>query len=115
MTELEQMTKRLRQFVAARDWDKFHNPKDLSIQLTLEATEVMEHFLWKNDAEMEAHCVAHKDDIADELADVLNNVILLAIKLKIDLVAAHEHKMIKNEAKYPVEKSRGHAKKYTEL
>jgi len=115
MTEFEKMAKRLQQFVEARDWDKFHNPKDLSMQLTLEATEVMEHFLWKNDAEMAAHCATHQEDIADELADVLNNLILLADKLKIDLVKAHERKLAKNEIKYPVEKSRGHAKKYTEL
>lgn len=105
----------IRKFVDERDWNQFHNPKDLSISLSLEAAEVLEHFQWKNDAEMAEHAVTHKDDVGEELADVLYWTLLLANKLKIDLSEAFKAKMLKNEAKYPVEKAKGSHKKYTEL
>lgn len=112
---LKDLQARIRQFVDERDWDQFHNPKDLSISLALEAAEVMEHFQWKNLKEMAKHSVDGKEDIGEELADVFYWVLLLANKLDIDLVSAFEKKMQKNEAKYPVEKAKGSHKKYTEL
>ena len=75
----------------------------------------MEHFQWKNTAEMAAHVGLHKEDVADELADVFYWVLLLSNKLNIDLVEAFQRKMRKNEAKYPVAKAKGSHKKYTEL
>lgn len=105
----------IRKFCDDRDWDQFHNPKDLSISLALEAAEVMEHFQWKDAAEMAHHAKHRKEDIADELADVFYWVLLLSSKLDVDLVKAFERKMAKNEAKYPVDKARGSHKKYTEL
>lgn len=112
LTDLQQM---IRKFCDDRDWDQFHNPKDLSISLALEAAEVMEHFQWKNVAEMTDHSRKHKEDVADELADVFYWVLLLSNKLDIDLVEAFQRKMKKNEAKYPVAKAKGSHKKYTEL
>lgn len=114
-TSLKDLQARISRFVDERDWDQFHNPKDLAISLALEAAEVMEHFQWKNAAEMAEHSVAKKEDVGEELADVFYWVLLLANKLDIDLVPAFEKKMQKNEAKYPVEKARGSHKKYTEL
>lgn len=105
----------IRQFVDDRDWDQFHNPKDLSISLSLEAAEVLEHFQWKSPEEMIAYAKTNKDDVGEELADVLYWVLLLANKLGIDLSEAFKVKMAKNAAKYPVEKAKGSHKKYTEL
>lgn len=105
----------IRKFCDDRDWDQFHNPKDLSISLALEAAEVLEHFQWKNDSEMSTHAREKKSEVGEELADVLYWTLLLANKLDINLVEAFEQKMKKNEAKYPVEKAKGSHKKYTEL
>ena len=105
----------IRKFCDDRNWDQFHNPKDLSISLALEAAEVLEHFQWKNDDEMARHSVDKKEEVGEELADVLYWVLLLANKLDIDLVNAFKKKIDKNEVKYPVEKSKGSHKKYTEF
>jgi dCTP diphosphatase len=112
---LADLQKIIRKFCDDRDWDQFHNPKDLSISLALEAAEVMEHFQWKNAEEMASHTKQHKEDVADELADVLYWVLLLSHKIDIDLVEAFQRKMKKNEAKYPIAKAKGSHKKYTEL
>jgi dCTP diphosphatase len=112
---LAELQVKIRKFVDERDWDQFHNPKDLSISLALEAAEVMEHFQWKNAEEMAKHSVDKKDDVGEELADVFYWVLLLANKLDINLVEAFDKKMAKNEAKYSVEKAKGNHKKYTEL
>ena len=112
LAELQRM---IRTFCNERDWDQFHNPKDLSISLALEAAEVMEHFQWKSPEEMAEHARRHKEDVADELADVFYWVLLLSNKLDVDLIEAFLRKMQKNEAKYPVAKAKGSHKKYTEL
>ena len=112
---LEQLQAIIRKFCDDRDWDQFHNPKDLAISLTLEATEVLEHFQWKNAKEMSEHAVTHKTEVAEELADVFYWVLLLANKLDIDLVKSFLAKMQQNEAKYPITKAKGKHAKYTEL
>ncbi|MGB7156500.1 MAG: MazG-like family protein [Tepidisphaeraceae bacterium] len=98
-----------------RHWKQFHNAKDLALTLALEAAEVLEHVQWRNAKELEQHLRAKKTDVADELADVLHVVLLLAEHLDIDLADAFVTKMKKNARKYPVHKARGSAKKYTEL
>lgn len=113
--ELRELQAKIRKFCDERDWDQFHNPKDLAISLVLEATEVLEHFQWKNAEEMATHTKHNKNDVAEELADVFYWTLLLANKLDIDLVEAFNKKMAKNEAKYPVQKAKGSHKKYTEL
>lgn len=105
----------IQSFVNERDWDQFHNPKDLAISLSLETAEVLEHFQWKNDAEIANHIDEKRSDVADELADVFYYTLLLANKLDINLSEAFDLKMIKNHTKYPVEKAKGSNKKYTEL
>lgn len=114
-SDIADLQKRIRQFVDERDWDQFHNPKDLAISLCLEAAEVLEHFQWKNADEMAEHVTNRKDDVGEEIADVLYWVLLLSNKVDINLAEAFEKKMQKNEAKYPVEKAKGSHKKYTEL
>jgi NTP pyrophosphatase (non-canonical NTP hydrolase) len=98
-----------------RDWKQFHNPKDLSLTLVLEATEVLEHFQWKNGDELERYAKEHAHEIGEELADTLNCILLMAHDLNIDVFEALDKKIDKNALKYPIEKSKGKAKKYTEL
>lgn len=112
---LAELQAKIRQFCDERDWDQFHNPKDLAISLVLEATEVLEHFQWKNEAEMKAHTKNNRNEVAEELADTFYWVLLLANKLDIDLVDAFHKKMIKNEQKYPIQKAKSSHKKYSEL
>lgn len=105
----------IRKFCDDRNWNQFHNPKDLAISLSLEAAEVLEHFQWKDADEMAKHVSAHKGEVSEELADVFYWVLLLANKLDIDLIQSFENKMQKNEYKYPIDKAKDNHKKYTEL
>ncbi|MBP6994292.1 nucleotide pyrophosphohydrolase [Candidatus Woesebacteria bacterium] len=102
MTNLKKLTKEILSFRDARDWKQFHNPKDLAISIVLEAGELMEHFQWKTAEQMKRHVRRHKEDIADEVADVLIYLIEMGDLLKIDIVAAAHHKLKKAALKYPV-------------
>lgn len=113
MTDLEDLTKRIIAFRDERDWKKFHNPKDVALSMLLEAGEVTEHFQWKSPDEIKAHIEAHREDIGDELIDVLYWVLLLAHDLKINLPKAFNRKMAHNANKYPVDKAKGNHLKYT--
>jgi NTP pyrophosphatase (non-canonical NTP hydrolase) len=115
MNTPESLLARILAFRAARDWKQFHNPKDMALSLVLESAEVLEHFQWKNGAEMEEYVRAHKAEIGEELADALYWVLLMAHDMEIDVFDALAKKMDKNEAKYPVEKAKGSHKKYNEL
>lgn len=113
--DLAHIQKRIREFRDARDWMQFHNPKNLAISVVLEASELLEHFQWKTPIESERHADAAKDQIADEIADVAVYLIELSDNLGIDLEQAILNKLDKNAAKYPEDKAKGNAKKYTEL
>ncbi len=115
MSDIKALTLRLQKFAEARDWKKFHNHKDMALSLVLEATEVLEHFQWKNPDEVNTHAVEKKDEIASELADVAIYLFQLSDNLGVDLADAVLKKIEKNELRYSVEKSKGNAKKYTEL
>lgn len=115
MKTIEEITQAIITFRDARDWKQFHNPKDVALSMVLEAGEVMEHFQWKNKEEIEQYVKTHKNDIAEELADVFNWVLLLSHDLDIDIIEACQKKIEKNNIKYPVEKAKGVHKKYTEL
>ena len=115
MKTLAELTKRIVAFRDARDWQQFHNPKDLAISLVLEAGEVMEHFQWKNKEEMDKYVIEHKDEIGEELADTLYWILLMSHDLKIDVIKSFEKKMKKNEEKYSVEKAKGKHTKYNKL
>jgi len=112
---IEKLVERIIAFRNVRDWKQFHNPKDVALSLVLEAGEVMEHFQWKNKEEMEEHIVEARVEIGEELADVLYWVLLMGHDFNIDVLAALEDKIKKNEAKYPVEKAKGRHTKYTKL
>ena len=115
MKNINDLTKRIITFRDARDWKQFHNPKDVALSLVLEATEVMEHFQWKNKEEMGKYVIENKKDISEELADVLYWVLLMSHDLKIDVLDALEKKIRKNEEKYPIEKAKGRHTKYNKL
>ena len=115
MSDLKDLQNRIIEFRDARNWKQFHNPKDLSISITLEASELLEHFQWKSPEEVTKHINTHDEDIADEMADILNYLLILANDLNIDLLDASNKKLAKNNAKYDAEKSNGNHKKYTEL
>jgi len=115
VSEIERLAARIIAFRDARNWAQFHNPKDVSLSLVLEATEVLEHFQWKNPDEVSSHVREKKEEVANELADVFYWLLLMSHDLGIDLAKALEVKLEINEAKYPAEKASGNHKKYTEL
>src|SRR3954447_1457601 len=90
-----------------RDWKQFHTFKDLALTLALEAAEVLEHAQWKSEAELRKYLKTHREYVADEIADVLHVLLLLAEHCQIDLEQAFARKMKKNRAKYPVAKAKG--------
>ena len=115
MQSLEQIKIRLREFAAERDWDQFHSPKNLSMALSAEVAEIVEHFQWLTEEQSKNLPQDKLDEVETELADTLIYLIRLADKLDIDLLAAAQNKIKVNESKYPVDKAKGNAKKYTEL
>ena len=116
-TTLGELKTRVLAFVDERDWQQFHSPKNLSMALAAEAGELMEHFLWATPEQSRAIASdpAKRAKIADELADVVIYAIEFANMTGLDIAAAIEAKMAANAKKYPVEKARGRAEKYTEL
>jgi len=115
MSDIQKLTDLIIKFRDARDWKQFHNPKDTSLSLVLEATEVMEHFQWKNKEEMDEYVLAHKSEISEELADVMYWVLLMSHDLRIDIDKELRKKLEKNEKRYPVSKSKGKHTKYNKL
>ena len=109
MSQINEIISKIVKFCDERDWKKFHNPKDLAIALNIEASELLELFLWKKENE------ANKDRFKEELADVLIYALLLADKFDLDVEKIIEDKINHNSQKYPVDKAKGNAKKYNEL
>lgn len=109
MSDIEEVTKELLEFRDQRDWKKFHNPKDLAIAIGIESGELLELFLWKDANE------ADKEKVKEELADIFSFTLLLANKYDFDVKEIILEKIKRNQLKYPIEKSKGNAKKYTEL
>ena len=114
-SDLDTLTRRLREFADARDWEQFHSPKNLPLALSVEVAEIVEHFQWLSEAQSNELPEQTLDKVETELADTLLYLVRLADKLDIDLLDAARRKIEINEQKYPVEKSRGNAKKYTDL
>lgn len=109
MTDIDSAIKALREFRDERDWQQFHNSKDLAVAISIEASELLELFLWKGEEDF------NREELEEELADVLSFCILLADKHKINIGEIIQNKITKNAKKYPVEKAKGTAKKYTDL
>ena len=109
MKETEEIKQALINFRNERDWEQFHNPKDLALAINVEAGELLELFLWKNPE------VANREKVKEELADILAYAFLLADKYGFDIKEIVMDKIRINGEKYPVDKSKGSAKKYNEL
>tara|TARA_Y100000389_G_scaffold3274_1_gene3200 strand:+ start:162 stop:500 length:339 start_codon:yes stop_codon:yes gene_type:complete len=102
----------IKEFIKQRDWEQFHDPKNLAISLNLESSEVLELFQWTKDNEINTKRVTN---LKDELADVYYWLLLLADHYDIDIEKALEEKIKKNEKKYPIDKSKGSSEKYSEF
>lgn len=113
----QSILKKIKKFRDERDWKQFHNPKDMAEAIVIEAAELLELFLWKSKKESEEFMKNKKnrEEFADELADIAWFVLELADTYGIDIEKAIEKKLTKNAKKYPVEKSKGKAIKYTKL
>ena len=109
MSDIQEIIEELRTFNQERDWDQFHNGKDLAIGLSVEASELLEAFLWKKPEDVSI------DKVREELADVLNYAFQMADKYDLDIKKIILDKIARNAQKYPVEKAKGSAKKYNEL
>ncbi|MBC3872711.1 nucleotide pyrophosphohydrolase [Undibacterium sp. LX15W] len=112
---LQQLRDQLRAFVAERDWQQFHTPKNLASALSVEAAELLEPFQWLKTGEIEELSAETHTAIRYEMADVLNYLVMLADRLDVDLLAAANEKIQLNAQKYPAQTARGSALKYTEL
>jgi dCTP diphosphatase len=112
---IQELQERIRHFRDARDWMQFHNHKDMATALAIEAAELQEIFLWKQDEEINAAASSKQEQLKEELADVAVYLLELADNLGIDLGEAIVQKLEKNAAKYPVHKAKGSNAKYTEL
>lgn len=106
---MKELIKEIRQFTEDRDWDQFHNGKDLALALSIEAAELNEAFLWKDAKDVKI------EKVREELADIFNYAFLIADKYQLDVKEIVMEKLAKNAVKYPVDKARGKSDKYTDL
>jgi NTP pyrophosphatase (non-canonical NTP hydrolase) len=106
---MKELMREIRQFTEDRDWDQFHNGKDLALALSIEASELNEAFLWKEAKDVKI------EKVKEELADVFNYAFLIADKYDLDVREIVMAKLAKNAEKYPVDKARGKSDKYTDL
>ncbi|MBI5430111.1 MAG: nucleotide pyrophosphohydrolase [Nitrosomonadales bacterium] len=113
-SDLLMLRDKMREFAAARDWDQFHSPKNLSMALMVEAAELMEHFQWLTEAQSAKLPTGTQQAVSEELADILLYLVRISDKLGVDLHAAALRKLEKNAVKYPADQVRGSAKKYSE-
>lgn len=109
MSEIKSLTDKIRQFNQERDWDQFHNPKDLAIALNIETSELLELFLWKRDQEVDSK------KVKEELADIFTYALNIADKFGFNVSEIILEKLQVNAKKYPVGKAKGSSKKYNEL
>lgn len=109
MSDIEELRVAIVKFTQERDWDQFHNGKDLALALSIEAAELNEAFLWKDASKVNV------EKVKEELADIVNYAILIADKYNLDIKQIVLDKLKRNAEKYPVEKAYGSAKKYNEF
>lgn len=116
-TTIQELKESIKKFCEERDWDQYHNPKDLAIGIITESSELLEFFRFKSEKEMNEMFKneSKKDEISEEIADVLYFVLRFSQKYNIDLTTILNKKMEKNKQKYPIEKSKGSNKKYGEF
>jgi len=105
----------VQKFVDNRDWNKYHHPKDVAISIAIEAAELMEHFQWIKENELDEVIKEKSAELQDELADIMIYCLSFANAVGIDISHAVTQKIQKNESKYPIEEVKGNYKKYTEI
>ena len=114
-TSIQELKDKIKEFVKERDWGQYHSPKNLSMSLSVEAAELMEHFQWLTNEQ--SHQLKNdpvkKSELEDELADIAVYLLNLCNALDVDLSEAIKTKMVQNSAKYPTELVKGKAHKYT--
>ena len=113
--EADKLVHELRQFTSDRHWEKFHSPKNLSMALSVETAELMEHFQWMTEAQSRSLDYETTGKIAEEIADVYLYLFQLADRIGIDAMSVAMDKLKMNAKKYPIEKARGSSKKYSEF
>ncbi|MFA5634042.1 MAG: nucleotide pyrophosphohydrolase [Candidatus Dojkabacteria bacterium] len=111
-TDFETLKKKILKFRDDRDWKQFHNPKNLALSISIEASELMELYQWLNMQESREFSETNKKEIESEVADILNYLILFANDLDIDLLEVTDRKLRVNKKKYPVKKAKGNSTKY---
>ena len=116
-TNIQELKEKIKKFCEERDWDQYHDAKELAIGIVTEASELLDHFRFKSSEQIQEmfNNKEKKDEMSEELADTLYFILRLAQRYDIDLATVLHSKMEKNEKKYPVKKSKGLNKKYTEL
>jgi dCTP diphosphatase len=112
---IAELTDRIRTFVAAREWQQFHNPKDMAVAIAAEAGELLQHFVWQQPDQVERRADERRDEIASEIADVGILLFEMADLLGMNLGEVMEAKIARNEHRYPADKARGNNLKYNEL
>jgi dCTP diphosphatase len=112
---ISELTAKIQAFVDAREWRKYHNAKDLAVAISAEAGELMQHFVWQQEEQIEARVIDKREEIASEIADVAILLFEFADNLGMKLGDVMEAKIKNNGLRYPVEKSRGNNLKYSEL
>lgn len=114
MKDFERLRRKLREFCNLRDWDQFHSPKNLSMALSVEVSELLECFQWLTEDQSRSLNAEQLSAVSDEIADIQLYLILLADKVGVDIGEAVDRKIRKNEEKYPAEKVKGSSKKYNQ-
>jgi len=112
--DFEAISQELRRFAEERDWEQFHSPKNLAMAITVETAELLEHFQWLTQEQSRNLSPDKLAKVAEEIADIQVYLIRIADKMGIDIFEAVRAKIKQNEAKYPADKVRGDARKYTE-
>ncbi len=115
MDKLQQLLEKIKAFRDERDWIQFHNHKDMAAAISIEASELLEHFLWKDRDELNSLSEETMGEIKDEIGDIMIFYIELCDNLGIDPIDAATRKLEKNKLKYPVDKAKGRHTKYTKL
>lgn len=115
MSDIKTLLQKVIAFSNDRDWHTFNQPKDVAMSLVIEASEVLEKLQWRQGEDLDSYIEKHKEEIADELGDVLHAFLLVCHTLDVDPVEAFENKLRKTAEKYPTEKVKGIPDKYSEL
>jgi NTP pyrophosphatase (non-canonical NTP hydrolase) len=113
--KFQELDRSVRRFADERDWGQFHSPKNLSMALSVECAELMEHFQWLTENQSRRLTRKQMREVGKELADIQIYLIRLSQVLGVDLLEVSRSKLLENAKKYPVDKARGSARKYTEL